>query len=58
MEERTRYGGFANVAFDPCYHLACDTVDNVNTEVLLQMGQAAASVLQTLATGDLEVLLK
>jgi Zn-dependent M28 family amino/carboxypeptidase len=28
------YGGTAGVAYDPCYHLACDTFANVNLEVL------------------------
>ncbi len=28
------WGGTAGIAFDPCYHLACDTYDNVNTVAL------------------------
>jgi Zn-dependent M28 family amino/carboxypeptidase len=27
------FGGTAGIAYDPCYHLACDTIDNVNMEV-------------------------
>merc|ERR1712130_546298 len=28
--ERKTFGGLANAAYDPCYHQACDTIDNVN----------------------------
>lgn len=28
------WGGTAGVQYDPCYHLACDTVDNVSGEAL------------------------
>ncbi|HET8822273.1 MAG TPA: M20/M25/M40 family metallo-hydrolase [Thermoleophilaceae bacterium] len=34
---------------DPCYHLACDTADNVDREVLLRMARAATSALRTLS---------
>eukprot|EP01102_Stenamoeba_stenopodia_P012152 TRINITY_DN3801_c0_g1_i1.p1 TRINITY_DN3801_c0_g1~~TRINITY_DN3801_c0_g1_i1.p1 ORF type:complete len:552 (-),score=114.90 TRINITY_DN3801_c0_g1_i1:111-1766(-) len=47
---RSRYGGLANAAFDPCYHAYCDNVDNINEEVYQQMGRASATVLETLAT--------
>ena len=30
------------MAYDPCYHSACDTIDNVNLTVLDQMADAAA----------------
>ena len=50
MGERHVYGGFANTALDPCYHAACDTVENINTEVLGQMARSAAYTLQQLAT--------
>jgi aminopeptidase S len=33
---------------DPCYHLACDTVDNVDRAVLLRLARVAAE-----AVGDL-----
>ena len=39
------YGGTAGAPYDACYHQACDTIDNVNTTVLLQMARAAAGVL-------------
>jgi len=37
---------------DPCYHLACDTLDNVNRPVLLRMAQAAAKALRALSAGS------
>ena len=33
-EEAAIWGGTAGVAYDPCYHLACDTYDNNNDEAL------------------------
>jgi Peptidase family M28 len=34
---------------DPCYHLSCDTLANVNQPVLLQMARATAAALYELA---------
>lgn len=46
-EEAVLFGGTAGVAFDPCYHQACDTYDNNSDEGLDQMADAAAdAVLQ------------
>jgi Zn-dependent M28 family amino/carboxypeptidase len=36
-------------ARDPCYHLACDTLDNVNRRVLLRMARATAQTLRRLS---------
>ena len=33
-EEAAIWGGTANVAYDPCYHQACDTFDNNNDHAL------------------------
>jgi Zn-dependent M28 family amino/carboxypeptidase len=44
------YGGTAGAPYDPCYHQACDTIENVNRTVLLQMAHASASVLMCFAT--------
>ena len=33
-EEAALWGGQAGVAYDPCYHQACDTFDNVNLNAL------------------------
>lgn len=41
-EEQELFGGAAGVAFDPCYHQACDTVDNVSRKALGQMAPAVA----------------
>ena len=41
------YGGTAGEQYDPCYHLACDTFDNISLEVLdVNSDAVAASVLQ------------
>jgi Peptidase family M28/PA domain len=34
---------------DPCYHLACDTLDNVNRGMLLRMARATARALRRLS---------
>jgi aminopeptidase S len=34
---------------DPCYHLACDTVRNVNRRMLLRMARTTAAALRTLS---------
>ncbi len=40
------YGGTEDEQYDPCYHLACDTFDNVNLDVLsLNADAVAASTL-------------
>jgi len=36
-------------ARDPCYHLACDTADDVNRAVLLRMARATARALEALS---------
>ncbi len=43
------YGGTAGDQYDPCYHLACDTFDNVNLDTLDIMADAAAHAILTLA---------
>jgi Zn-dependent M28 family amino/carboxypeptidase len=44
------YGGTAGIAYDPCYHQACDTYANPNRTVLLQMTCASAHALIVWAT--------
>jgi len=51
-EQRVKYGGLANAAFDPCYHASCDTVSNINQVALKEMAIAAAYTLEYLATTD------
>jgi Zn-dependent M28 family amino/carboxypeptidase len=57
LEQRNRYdsmlghghGGIAHTKFDPCYHLACDTIENVNPFVYEIMVKSAAYALETFA---------
>ncbi len=59
-EQRSRYegrlgqgqGGFAGATLDPCYHQACDTVDNINQFAYEKMVQAAAYILEYLGRTD------
>jgi Zn-dependent M28 family amino/carboxypeptidase len=48
-EEVAIYGGTAGEQYDPCYHLACDTFDNVSIAALDQMSDAAAHAVLTFA---------
>jgi Zn-dependent M28 family amino/carboxypeptidase len=48
-EQVARYGGEAGVAFDPCYHQACDDIKNVDLKVLDQNADAIAYATLTLA---------
>ena len=41
-EEAAIYGGTAGIAYDPCYHQACDDIDNASEKALNQMSNAAA----------------
>jgi Zn-dependent M28 family amino/carboxypeptidase len=41
-DEAAIYGGVAGEQYDPCYHLACDTFDNISLEVLDQNADAVA----------------
>jgi Zn-dependent M28 family amino/carboxypeptidase len=46
-EEEQIYGGTAGLAYDPCYHQACDTYANASEDALDELGDAAAhTVLQ------------
>jgi Zn-dependent M28 family amino/carboxypeptidase len=36
------YGGTAGVAYDPCYHAACDDIANISGQALDEMSDAAA----------------
>ncbi|KAF9965724.1 Leucyl aminopeptidase yscIV [Mortierella alpina] len=52
VEQRKRFGGFANAQLDPCYHQSCDTLDNVSKEALELMSQAALHAITKLATSN------
>jgi Zn-dependent M28 family amino/carboxypeptidase len=43
------YGGTAGIAYDPCYHQACDTFANNNDRGLHEMSDAAAHATYTYA---------
>ena len=46
------FGGTVGAPNDPCYHLACDTIDNVDAAWLEEMARAAAWVAGALASGE------
>jgi Zn-dependent M28 family amino/carboxypeptidase len=41
-EQAAIFGGTAGLAFDPCYHQACDDLSNLNLQVLDEMSDAVA----------------
>lgn len=47
-EQVALYGGTAGVAYDKCYHQACDNMTNLNTNALNELGDAAAFSVATL----------
>ncbi len=49
-EEAELFGGQAGVAYDPCYHAVCDTIENPSLEVVDDMVDAIASVTLQYAT--------
>ncbi|PPL14450.1 aminopeptidase [Microterricola pindariensis] len=48
-EEATLFGGTAGAPYDACYHQACDTINNLSTAALSELGDAAAHATMTLA---------
>jgi Zn-dependent M28 family amino/carboxypeptidase len=48
-EEAAIYGGTAGKPYDPCYHKACDTINNLNSKALSELGDAAAHATLVLA---------
>ncbi|WP_326826196.1 M28 family metallopeptidase [Streptosporangium sp. NBC_01756] len=51
-EEAARFGGQAGVAYDRCYHQACDTIANVNDEALAINAGAVATAAFVYAYSD------
>jgi Zn-dependent M28 family amino/carboxypeptidase len=49
QSEADVYGGTAGQAYDSCYHQACDTIGNLSTKALNELGDAAAHAILTLA---------
>ena len=48
-DEAALYGGTAGEQYDPCYHLACDTFDNISLQALDEMSDAVAHSVMTFA---------
>jgi Zn-dependent M28 family amino/carboxypeptidase len=48
-EQEALWGGEAGQWFDPCYHQACDTIDNVNMDALEVNSDAVAFAVSTYA---------
>jgi Zn-dependent M28 family amino/carboxypeptidase len=46
-----KWGGTAGVAYDPCYHSACDDIDNINHEALAINADAVAYAVYLYASG-------
>jgi Zn-dependent M28 family amino/carboxypeptidase len=49
-EQAAKWGGQAGVAFDPCYHQACDDIDNIDAVGFEQLSDGGAHVTAALAT--------
>lgn len=51
-----KYGGTAGVAFDACYHQACDTFTNINNKALDELGDAAVHSIVAFAFAGADVI--
>ena len=49
------YGGTAGIAYDPCYHQACDTFANNSNTGLDQMSDAAAHAILTMSRTKVDI---
>ncbi|PPK98639.1 Zn-dependent M28 family amino/carboxypeptidase [Kineococcus xinjiangensis] len=49
VEQAEVFGGEAGVAYDPCYHEACDDITNISTKALGELGDAAAHATMVMA---------
>jgi Zn-dependent M28 family amino/carboxypeptidase len=49
-EQAAKWGGQVGVAFDPCYHQACDDIDNIDPAGFEQLADGGAHVAAVLAT--------
>jgi len=48
--EAARFGGTADEPYDPCYHLPCDTLANVDLDIAADLTRALGAVAWELAT--------
>jgi Zn-dependent M28 family amino/carboxypeptidase len=51
-DQVAKWGGTAGIAYDPCYHQACDTLDNLSTEALDINSDAMAYTIYLYASGQ------
>ncbi|CAO2648478.1 Nn.00g077450.m01.CDS01 [Neocucurbitaria sp. VM-36] len=49
-EEAVAFGGEAGIALDPCYHAACDNVDNLDLDAFELHSKAIAAAVATYST--------
>jgi Zn-dependent M28 family amino/carboxypeptidase len=52
-EEASEFGGQADQPLDACYHLTCDTPENVDADQVATFASAAAATAMVLARGEL-----
>ncbi len=43
MEMRALFGGIANAPLDPCYHMSCDDISNLNTNVFVELSRCVGA---------------
>ena len=51
--QAAEFGGTADAAMDACYHLACDTLANVDVDVVASFARAALALAVAIASGQL-----
>ena len=49
QEQFEMFGGVYNVAYDPCYHMPCDTINNINQYALITVARAAEYTIEVLS---------
>lgn len=51
--QAAKFGGTADAPMDACYHLACDTVENVNVDLVADFADASLALAVAIASGQL-----
>jgi len=51
--QKNVFGGLSGAMYDPCYHLPCDNLSNLNQTLLLTMSQIAAHLIEIVAMNNL-----
>ena len=54
-DQAALFGGTADAPEDACYHLACDTADRIDAELLGELARAAAWTTGALLSGAVEL---